>query len=85
MVPGKQLWSLSREFEITPRGVLRWDDVADTTASSEVAPLFSPLPRVLLRVPPDYQGGTVGPPDPSVTSGWSPKLHGIWKCRGVLP
>ena len=39
MVPGKQLGSLSREFEITPRGVLGWDDVADTTASSEVAPL----------------------------------------------
>lgn len=38
MVPGNQCGSLSRELERTPRGVLGWDDLVDTTAGSEVAP-----------------------------------------------
>lgn len=39
MVPGNQLGSLSRELEMTPRGVLGWADLVVTTAGSELAPL----------------------------------------------
>lgn len=38
MVPGNQLGSLSRELEMTPRRVLGWADMVDTTAGSELAP-----------------------------------------------
>ena len=42
MLPVNKLASLSRELEMTPRGVLGWWDLAGTTASSEVAPSLPP-------------------------------------------
>lgn len=38
-VPGHKLGSLNKELKMTPEGVLGWDDLASTTASSEVVPL----------------------------------------------
>lgn len=42
MLPVNKLASLSRELEMTPRGVLGWWDLAGTTTSSEVAPSLPP-------------------------------------------
>lgn len=39
-VPGHKVGSLNKELKMTPGGVLRWDDLASTTASSEVVPLL---------------------------------------------
>lgn len=41
-VPGHKLGSLNKELKMTPEGVLGWDDLASTTASSEVVPLLVP-------------------------------------------
>lgn len=45
MLPVNKLVFLSRELEMTPRGVLGWWDLAGTAASSEVAPSSSLNPR----------------------------------------
>lgn len=55
-LPGRsQLWCPTTSLgpsagNLTPRGVLGGDDLTGTTVSSEVAPLFPPLPGALLRV-----------------------------------
>lgn len=82
-LPGRsQLWCLTTSLgpsaeNLTHRGVLGGNDLAGTTVSSEVAPLFLPLPGALPRVLLSQLIIKVvllsAPPDPSVTSGWVPR------------